>query len=694
MDDTPQRTHTPLTFRWHTGTTPGYVADDDTKRYRVTHVGRIWELEIRELTGPAGARHTIGRPVFDSGEFDTKELCTAVANAYSALGDDYQPGEHQGRGRWTEAVQRVQQGPRVRRRIIGVGRVQQGPTPPKRVRVTPVQRAALVTIAADPYAPGVKGVTLDALEAKGLTIPNHDHAHLRWFLTDAGRTLLPAADDVAADPTPQDAATTQEQTPMTTPEPAARFEARTDDDNGNAIVWDNTLNRVAQVLFPSDDSAYVTRRLNDDTRATASLVDGIPVHTLNLTGGDVFGYAVTCNAVHAGDVLVHGEVVAIMYDVAAPYAISVQASGCYRRTPRQGWLTVADGAYAAAYRVAVQVAGWLNVPLAEPVETETPAEPVETPAADTPRYSVREAEPGELGPFGVWDNALNRWVTTGYTEDEADDRRGMLMWGGDTAELVDGIAVFTLDETDGPAAYAFTQCAEQFKSGDVLVFTDVVSIMVGAWPCAITVADRGFHAGLAKGRSWLTMDGGKYADAYRVAVKVAQDRGLALSSPVEHEDGDGPAQPVETPAAADKRRTGPLPGAPEGIEYTPVPDAVQAVMRRRFEDNGITAVHPDRPGWLLHHVANFWDGPYEVKDNGDGTYTYTSPFTGAEDTFGSSEQSESPTTPTDTLRAGVRRCEDYARKGTGHGVCDAILDAHGVCPVAFNHVDSATGGEL
>lgn len=33
------------------------------------------------------------------------------------------------------------------------------------------------------------------------------------------------------------------------------------------------------------------------------------------------------------------------------------------------------------------------------------------------------------------------------------------------------------------------------------------------------------------------------------------------------------------------------------------------------------------------------------------------------------------------------RCEENAVKGTGTGVCDAMLDAFGNCPNASNHVD-------
>lgn len=36
---------------------------------------------------------------------------------------------------------------------------------------------------------------------------------------------------------------------------------------------------------------------------------------------------------------------------------------------------------------------------------------------------------------------------------------------------------------------------------------------------------------------------------------------------------------------------------------------------------------------------------------------------------------------------GRGRCDANSRKGTGTGVCDAPLDAHGQCPRADEHVD-------
>lgn len=80
-------------------------------------------------------------------------------------------------------------------------------------------------------------------------------------------------------------------------------------------------------------------------------------------------------------------------------------------------------------------------------------------------------------------------------------------------------------------------------------------------------------------------------------------------------------------------RTPPTIDDPRGYEYTPAPDDVQTTMRRRFEDNGLTAIDRTAPNVYLHGAGNWWDGPYAVTDNGDGSYTYRSPYTGNTDRF-------------------------------------------------------------
>jgi len=70
------------------------------------------------------------------------------------------------------------------------------------------------------------------------------------------------------------------------------------------------------------------------------------------------------------------------------------------------------------------------------------------------------------------------------------------------------------------------------------------------------------------------------------------------------------------------------------VTYTLAPAHVQAALRKRFETpNGIAAVHPEKKGWFLFDVRNWWDGPHEVKNNGDGTLTFTDPWTKKSDTF-------------------------------------------------------------
>lgn len=59
------------------------------------------------------------------------------------------------------------------------------------------------------------------------------------------------------------------------------------------------------------------------------------------------------------------------------------------------------------------------------------------------------------------------------------------------------------------------------------------------------------------------------------------------------------------------------------VTYTSAPENVQAALRRRFDNpSGLAAVHPEKEGWYLFDVRNWWDGPSEVKDNGNGTLTF------------------------------------------------------------------------
>lgn len=42
--------------------------------------------------------------------------------------------------------------------------------------------------------------------------------------------------------------------------------------------------------------------------------------------------------------------------------------------------------------------------------------------------------------------------------------------------------------------------------------------------------------------------------------------------------------------------------------------------------------------------------------------------------------------PDEHASISVEYCTSRARKGTGEGVCDAALDAHGECPYARDHI--------
>jgi hypothetical protein len=61
---------------------------------------------------------------------------------------------------------------------------------------------------------------------------------------------------------------------------------------------------------------------------------------------------------------------------------------------------------------------------------------------------------------------------------------------------------------------------------------------------------------------------------------------------------------------------------------------VEMALQRRFDNpTGIATHSPDKPGYYLFDVRNWWDGPSEIQDNGDGTLTYTNPWDGHSDTF-------------------------------------------------------------
>ena len=86
-----------------------YFAADGTYQYALSAsdhrpgAGR-WLLQVRELTTTSGVRHALGQPVIDYATAATKAEMVAVANVYSAFGDDYQPSEHDGDGRMLAAI--------------------------------------------------------------------------------------------------------------------------------------------------------------------------------------------------------------------------------------------------------------------------------------------------------------------------------------------------------------------------------------------------------------------------------------------------------------------------------------------------------------------------------------------------------------------------------------------------------------
>lgn len=134
------------------------------------------------------------------------------------------------------------------------------------------------------------------------------------------------------------------------------------------------------------------------------------------------------------------------------------------------------------------------------------------------RYTIRQ---DSQGGWGVWDHVLNRFaVTRCPAETVEDSRQSMARDTRATAELVDGVALFTLATDSGERAYAYTQTAEEFHDGDVVKFANVVAIMFEAWPIALTRETREFHPPMLAA-TWQTTEGGKYADAYRVAKPLA-----------------------------------------------------------------------------------------------------------------------------------------------------------------------------
>jgi hypothetical protein len=89
-------------LKFHRQRAGRYFAQDATREYAIYRDGKVWMLRIRATIETAGVRHSLGQPDLYLQYHATKNLAVLIANAYSALGDDYSgPGT-----RTTEAVKR------------------------------------------------------------------------------------------------------------------------------------------------------------------------------------------------------------------------------------------------------------------------------------------------------------------------------------------------------------------------------------------------------------------------------------------------------------------------------------------------------------------------------------------------------------------------------------------------------------
>lgn len=122
------------------------------------------------------------------------------------------------------------------------------------------------------------------------------------------------------------------------------------------------------------------------------------------------------------------------------------------------------------------------------------------------------------------------------------------------------------------------------------------------------------------------------------ATRRVRESGEFVCAKCARAQTDGPVREYVLPLAVTRwprvsERTAPTVDSADGYLYIPAPEHVQRAMRRRFEDNGITAIDLERPDYFRHNVGNWWDGPYSVRDNGDGSCTYRNPYNGNEDRF-------------------------------------------------------------
>lgn len=102
---------------------------------------------------------------------------------------------------------------------------------------------------------------------------------------------------------------------------------------------------------------------------------------------------------------------------------------------------------------------------------------------------------------------------------------------------------------------------------------------------------------------------------------------------------------------------------PEGDEYKVAPKEHADALNARFEHGaGPVVWHPTQPNTLVHGPNNFWDGPKDVKVNGDGTYEYINPYAGQVERFDSSGKTVDTAKYRDCPGPGCRDGEVWGRR--------------------------------
>lgn len=149
-------------------------------------------------------------------------------------------------------------------------------------RLTPTMRAALATIDTDPSAPGVKGVTLEALERRELIrLEQNRDANgyatefARWYLTDAGRAHLPVAEPATV--VTQSAHSERSAIRVTQPSRPG---------NGTTRSWTRTLSGKLYGFFlvtmPDGEIRYEIRRYDGSPEGTKFDCDWTRLHFITI----------------------------------------------------------------------------------------------------------------------------------------------------------------------------------------------------------------------------------------------------------------------------------------------------------------------------------------------------------------------------------------------------------------------------